>query len=280
MPRLQVAMEEDDHPRGVSLPPSLAEQEQEVTDYWHRPLVQADPYSFSISALFVARGHLCREGSPGLHLLCVTNDFTRQSRVYGSALKVLTACGADEESRAAASTFLHHPFIPTMADLTDLSVAAEWVASGVGDVQVRTADGRLVRVLDTLQPAPAHADGSPSSHQRTELFTRNNHGSQCGSPTSSCPVASTADHTSLHQLSLQDGVHVVLRPKRKPEVEATGESQGKRYAVLQPCVEYEVQLLGRDAAWWRVSGALLMWSAAGSAGESDSHQRRIKVQWL
>ena len=149
-----------------------------------------------------------------------------------------------------------------MADRSDLSVLAEWLARGV-----------RAGIMHTLQPAPANADGSPSCYQCTDAFSRSC-GNQCGSADCDCPVASSRERAELERLREGAGVHVVLLPTRQPEVEAMGESDGRRYAALQFCLDYEVQLVGTEAADWVVDEVMLLWSAAGSASESD--KRRIK----
>ena len=225
-----------------------------------------------IPAWLPAQGHLCKEGAPGLVLVCIVN-LAGQCKWYGSAVKVLTRRGVDEESKAEASTFLHLPLIPSMTGFSDLTMAAEWLARGVSKLTTTMADGEVVKILDSLQPAPDNADGSPSSYDRTDPFPRS-HNSRCGSAESGCPVADEACRASVEELSLHADVHVVLHPTRRPEVEAMGESQGRRYAVLQPCVNYEVKLYGMESAGWVVADVVLLWSAAGGVDESD--QRRIK----
>ena len=230
-------------------------------------------HKWTIPAAFTAQGHLCTGGAPGLLLVCLLSLLTDQWQWFGSAVKVLTRRGIDEESTAAATTGLYLPLIPAMTHPSDLTVAAEWLARGVSRVTARTADGRVVPVIDTFQPSPANADGSPACYDRTQPFPRS-HSNECGSPGSDCPVAVRVSRAELEQLSAGAGVHVVLQPTRQPEVEATGESQGRRYAALQPCVDYEVQLCGSDSAEWAVGQVMLLWSAAGSVRESD--KRRLK----
>ena len=172
-----------------------------------------------------------------------------------------------------ATSCLYLPLIPSMTDPFNLTVAAEWLARGVSGVIVRTADGRVVPIIDTFQPAPASADGSPAYYDRTEAFPRS-HSNQSGSPGSDCPVAARTSPADVDRLTASAGVYVVLHPTRQPEVEAMGESQGRRYAVLQPCVDYEVRVCGSDSAEWVVGQVMLLWSEAGSVGESD--KRRLK----
>ena len=226
----------------------------------------------TIPASLPAQGHLSHAGAPGLILVCLVSLAGLVSW-FGSAVKVLTRRGIDEDNTAAASSCLYLPPIAGMADLFDLSVPAEWLARGVGNVRVSAADGTMVRVIDTFQPASAYPDSFFSPYDRTDPFSRS-HGNQCGSPDSGCPVATNVSRAWTEQLHASAGVHVLLQPSRQPEVEAIGKSQGRSYAVLQPCLDYEVQLVGTEAAAWAVGEVMLLWSAAGSASESD--KRRIK----
>ena len=225
-----------------------------------------------VPAWLPAQGHLSKGGAPGLVLVCITN-LAGQCKWYGSAVKVLTRRGVDEESKAEASTFLHLPLIPSMTGFSDLSIPAEWLARGVSKLTMTMADGEVVKIMDTLQPAPDSADGSPSSYERTEPIPRSRN-SRCGSAESGCPIAIERCRASVEELSLHADVLVVLHPTRQPEVAAMGESQGRRYAVLQPCVKYEVKLYGMESAEWVVAEVVLLWSAAGGVHESD--KRRIK----
>ena len=221
----------------------------------------------------LACGHFPASGAPGLVLLRVVHT-SHRCEWYGSAVKVLTGGGVDAENREAATTFLQLPRIATASGHTEaLSFAADWLARGVSSLTVVAEDGRVVRLIDTLQPAPAAADDFPASHGRTAAFSRA-HAGQCGSRSSSLPKAKKVNEASVERLRGADAVSVVLHPTRRPEVKATGKSKGRRYAVLQPRVDYEVRLYGEQAAEWTVEEVQLWWTAAGSKGESD--QRRIK----
>ena len=227
----------------------------------------------SVPASLLVRGHCSREAAPSLILVRIHNSLTGECRWHGSAVKVLGSRGVDEESCAPASTFLLLPRISAMTDPSDLSVAAEWLARGVSRVVVTSADGIMANVLDTLRPAPANADGSSSPYDRTSPFPRS-HSNHCGSRDSGCPVAKPASRDSVTQLHASDDIHVLLHPTRQPEVEAMVESHGRAYVVLQPCLDYKVQLHGMESAQWAVAEVCLLWSAAGSRSESD--KRRIK----
>ena len=225
-----------------------------------------------IASSLPAQGHLCHAGAPGLVLIFSVNCLTGQRLVHGSAVKVFTRRGVDEENTTLASTFLCIPLIPTMTNLSDLTVPAEWLAHGVRRVSKIGPDG-LVNVTRTFQRAPANAAGRPSPYDRTDPFPRS-HSNQCGSSRSKCPVATSESCGLLEGMHASDVIQVALQPTREPEVEATGESKRRRYAVLQSGVGYKVLLLGRESWEWAVREVILLWSAAGSIAESD--QRRLK----